>query len=277
MYKLTETTQYDVNPSAMINESFSKSYSRYADNQQQVPPDTATMICTSVSMLLLIGMFILTATRFKEEQVMWFVATGIAAALLGFFVYRYMKARNAYLANAGKPNTINTKRNEYIALFGNPEELGETALAADFQDTVKKLRDREQDEVRKNALKEIFDELTRKNNPDLPVCRLVTALPERFTQARARLYMKKEGDRYIFFDFNWSSPAGQIECTEDDIVSFGRFSDYPSSINNSGGKIRPESGIVEIAGEDGKSVYIDFIDEEFEKALKLLPKKKEKK
>jgi len=89
--------------------------------------------------------------------------------------------------------------------------------------------------------------------------------------------MKKDGDKFVFFDMNWASPIGQIECDEDDIISYGRFSTYPASINTSGSKIRPESGIVELAGENGKPVYIDFVDDEFEKALKLLPRRREKK
>ncbi|MBO4326042.1 MAG: hypothetical protein J5950_02075 [Clostridia bacterium] len=277
MIKVSDTNEYNVNPKNMIFDAFSTSYSRYADTQKEVPPDTATLVCTVISMVLLAGMFVLTAFRYESERVLWFAMTGVAFAILGFFVYRYMKQRNAYLQAAGKPNTINTKRAEFVGLFGNVEELDQTMLAGDFQDQVKRLRDREQDEVRKNALKAVFDDLTVINNPDLPVCRLVTTLPERFTQPRARLYMKKSGDKFVFFDINWANPVGQIECDEDDIISFGRFSSYPASINTSGGKIRPESGILEIANEGGTPVYLDFVDDEFEKALKLLPKRKEKK
>ena len=277
MINISDTKEYDVNPKNLVYDAFSTSYSRYADTQKEVPPDTATLICTIISMIMLAGMFILTATRYPEERVMWYVFTGLVAAVLGFFVYRYLKQRKAYLQAAGKPNTINTKRAEFVGLFGNVDELDNTTLAGDFQDQVKRLRDREQDEVRKNALKSVFDSLTAVNNPDLPVCRLITTLPERFTQSRTRLYMKKSGDKYIFFDINWASPIGQIECDEDDIVSFGRFSAYPASINTSGSKIRPESGILELAGNDGKSIFLDFVDDEFEKALKLLPKRKEKK
>lgn len=277
MVKITDTNEYDVNPKNMIYDAFASSYSRYADTQKEVPPDTATLICTIISMLMLAGMFVLTAFRYPSERVMWIIFTVLAAGLLGFFVFRYMKQRDAYMKAAGKPNTINAKRAEFVGLFGNADDLDVKTLAGDFQDQVKRLRDREQDEVRKNALKAVFDDLTVINNPDLPVCRLMTTFPERFTQSRARLYMKKQGDKYIFFDINWANPLGQIECDEDDIISFGRFSVYPSSINTSGSKIRPESGILELAGEGGKPVYIDFVDDEYEKALKLLPKRKEKK
>ena len=277
MIKVSETKEYDVNPKSMIYDSFAKSYARYADAQKEVPPDTVTMIFSVISLILLIGMFILTATRFTAEKALWYGASIVVAALTGYIVFRYLKRRDAYLKAAGKPNTINTKRAEFVALFGGDAELEETMLAGDFQDQVKRLRDRETDEVRKNALKNVFDDLTIKNNPDLPVCRLVTALPERFTQSRTRLYMKKDGDKFVFFDMNWASPIGQIECDEDDIISYGRFSTYPASINTSGSKIRPESGIVELAGENGKPVYIDFVDDEFEKALKLLPRRREKK
>ena len=277
MYKISETDQYNVEPKALLSESFSRSYSRYADTQEAVPPDTATLVCTVISMVMLVGMFLFTARSYASEAVLWYVLTGLAAAILIYVIYKYVKTRNAYLKAAGRPSTINEKRNEYFSLFGTEEELGEKVLAGDFQDQVKKLSLREQDEVLKNALKDVYDDLTRRNNPDLPVCRLITSVPQLFTQQRARLYMKKEGNEYVFFDFNWANPQGEIRCGEDDIVSFGRFSAYPSSVNTSGGKIRPDAGVLEIAGEDGKSLYLDFIDTEYDKALRYLPKKKEKK
>ena len=276
MYKIADTAQYDVNPKKMVYDSFASSYSRYADKQQEVPPDLATMVCTTVSMLILIAMFVLTAVRYSDQALIWYGLCAGAAAVIGLSVFKYIKTRNAYLQAAGKPNLINARRSEYVALFGGDEGLEEKQLAADFQDRVRKLKDKEQETVRKNALKDMFDSLTAVNNPDLPVCRLITALPERFTQPRVRLYFKKDGDNYILFDYNWDNPLGQIEFTEDDIVSYGLFSQYPASINTSGGKIRPESGILEVSGDKG-SVYFDFIGDEFEKALKLLPRRKEKK
>ena len=277
MYKISKTDQDSVQPKALLGESFSRSYSRYAETQEALPPDTATLVCTIISMVMLIWMFVLTSRSYTGEAALWYVFAALAAAIMGYSIYKYIKTRNAYLKAAGKPSTINDKRNEYFGLFGGEAELSEKVLAGDFQDQVKKLAVREQDEVVKNALKDVYDDLTRRNNPDLPVCRLITPLPELFSQPRARLYMKKDGDDFIFFDFNWANPQGEIRCTEDDIVSFGKFSAYPSSINTSGGKIRPESVIVEIAGEGEKPLYLDFVDTEFDKAVKLLPKKKEKK
>ena len=275
MYTTSDTKQYSVNPKEMINDAFSRSYSRYADTQKELPPDTVTMACSVVSMVLLVAMFALTAVRHKEEAAIW-IAFGVASlAALGLIVYRYLKTRSAYLKAAGKPDLINERRSRFLALFGDTAEQTEPMLAVDLQDQVRRLKEREQDEVRKNALKDLFDRLTLINNPDLPVCRLVTKLSERFIQPRARLYMKKEGSKFLFFDCSWSNPLGQIECGEDDIVSFGRFSAYPAAINTSGGKIRPESGILEISGENGP-LYLDFVDDEFEKALKYLPRRKEK-
>ncbi len=276
MIRLSETKQYNIAPAKMITDSFNSSYAKYASAQEAAPPDTATMICSMVSMAMLIAMFVLTAVRNPAEQAVWIAMSVAVVAAVGLILYRYFKARAEYLKAAGKPDLVSSKREEYAALFGNVREMPEEMLAGDFQDQVRRLRDREQDNVRKNALKEVFDGLTAVNNPDLPVCRLVTPLPELFSQPRTRLYMKKSGNTFIFYDFNWSAPQGQIECDEDDIVSYGRFSQYPASVNTSGGKIRPESGIVELNGENGP-VYVDFIEDEFEKALKLLPRRKEKK
>ncbi|MBO7406541.1 MAG: hypothetical protein J6V14_02835 [Clostridia bacterium] len=275
MYTTSDTKQYSVNPKEMINGAFNRSYSRFADTQKELPPDTVTMVCSVVSMVLLVAMFLLTAFRHPAEKAIWFAFSAATVGVIGFIIYKYMKTRSAYLKAAGKPDLINARRSEFLALFGETAEQTEPMLAVDLQDQVRRLKDREQDEVRKSALKDMFDRLTKINNPDLPVCRLVTKLNERFTQSRARLYMKKEGNSFIFFDCNWSNPLGQIECGEDDILSYGKFSAYPPAINTSGSKIRPESGILEIAGDNG-SIYLDFVDDEYEKALKVLPRRKEK-
>ena len=274
MYTTSDTKQYSVNPKEMIYDAFARSYSRFADSQKELPPDTVTMVCSVVSMVLLIGMFALTAIRTPAERAIWIAFSVATLAIIGLIVYKYLKARAAYLKAAGQPDLIAFRRTQFLALFGETAEQTEPMLAVDLQDQVRRLKDKEQDEVRKNALKDMFDRLTKINNPDLPVCRLVTRLPERFTQTRARLYMKKEGGKYVFFDCNWSNPIGQIECSEDDIKSFGKFSAYPPAINTSGSKIRPESGILELAGDNG-SIYLDFVDDEFEKAMKFLPKRKE--
>ena len=275
MYTTSDTKQYSVNPKEMINDAFNRSYSRYADTQKELPPDTVTMVCSVVSMVLLVGMFALTALRHREELAIWIAFSVAAVAVIFLIVYKYLKTRSAYLKAAGKPDLIVSRRNYFLSLFGETAEQTEPMLAVDLQDQVRRLKEREQDEVRKNALKDMFDRLTAINNPDLPVCRLITKLPERFTQPRTRLYMKKEGGKFLFFDYSWANPLGQIECDEDDIVSFGRFSAYPPAINTSGSKIRPECGIIELAGADG-SIYLDLVDDEYEKALKLLPRRKEK-
>ena len=108
------------------------------------------------------------------------------------------------------------------------------------------------------------------------MCKLITPLSEIFTQSRRRLYLKEDGKNLVFFDADWMNPAGEIVCVEDDVVSFGKFSQYPSSINAGGGKIRPDSVIVEIQ-DDANHIYIEFQDTEYERVKKIIPGRKEKK
>ena len=118
MYTTSDTKQYSVNPKEMINDAFSRSYSRYADTQKELPPDTVTMACSVVSMVLLVAMFALTAVRHKEEAAIW-IAFGVASlAALGLIL-----AASLLPAARGYTVPILTA---YFAVFG----LAAGAMAA---------------------------------------------------------------------------------------------------------------------------------------------------
>ena len=65
------------------------------------------------------------------------------------------------------------------------------------------------------------------------------------------------------------NPTGEITCDEKDILSYGRFSAYPASINTSGGKVKPDSFIVELDAGDGQKIYFEINGREDEKVKKL--------
>jgi len=276
MIKISETDQYTIAPRELLAQAFSSSYSRYADGQEEVPPDTATMVCTNISMVILIAIFALTAMRYESERFVWFGMCALVVGVIVIVMVKYFKTRAAYLKAAGKPSRVKEKEEAFYALFGGKDAIEESMSAGELYDDVRVHLGKQNDEVLNNALRNISEDLVRKNNPELPACRQITPLKERFTQSRTRCYFRKDGGDYVIFDQNWNDPVGQISFEEDDIVSYGLFSQYPASINKSGGKIRADSGVIELAGEDG-SVYFEFVGDEYEKALKLLPRRKEKK
>lgn len=274
MINVNKTSQYTVNPKGMISDAFESAYSRYAEVQVAAPPDTATMVCSVISLALICIMLAMTAVH-EDNSPLWFILAGVSLFGLVMVVKKYLEARKAYLAASGKPDTINTKRNEFFGLFG-ADELPTEMPASEFQSIVSPLLGKQYDTVSNNALRSIKEDLVTKNNPDLPMCKLITPMKEIFTQSRRRLYLKEDGKNFVFFDADWMNPIGEIICTEDDVVSFGKFSQYPASINACGGKIRPDSVIVEIQ-DDANHIYIEFQDTEYERVKKIIPGRKEKK
>lgn len=276
MIHIEETKQYNVYAQDMLSEAFERAYSRYADAQEAAPPDTATLIFSIISLLLVIGMLFLTAYRYKGEYT-WYLLMAIFAFLIGRMIFRYWKARKEYLKAAGKPSTIAQKKLAFFSLFGGLDAVPATATAAELQDKVRPLLGKQSDTIYNTAIRSVAEDLILVNNPELPLCKLITPLSETFTQPRQRLYMKSVDDQLIFFDAEWQSPKGQITCDLADVVSFGKFSQYASGINfATGGKIRQDAVILEIRDED-KHLFFEFAGQGYATIRKILPGKKEKK
>ena len=276
MIHVEETKQYNVRAQGVLSNAFERAYSRYADTQEAAPPDAATMIFSVISFVLVIAMLLLTAYNYPKETI-WYLLAGLFAFFIGRVVYRYILARKEYLKAAGKPSTISQKKVAFFNLFGGMEEIPEITTAADLQNRVRPLLGKQKDQIYNTALRTISEELVTVNNPNLPMCKLITPLKEVFTQSRQRFYFKEENGSLIFFDADWMNPKGQIQCDMNDVLSFGKYTNYTGSINSSvGGKIRSDAVILEIQGETG-SVYFEFHQDEYDTLRKRLPGKKEKK
>lgn len=275
MIQLQETKKYNINPRAVLSDAFTVSYSRFADTQQAAPPDTATMICSLISMVLVIAMLLLTISRYPDT--IWYVLTVAAAAGFAYILYRYFKARNEYLKASGKPSTINQKRKEFFDLFESTEPLPDSFSAAELLNRVRPLLGKQNDNIFNTALRSVSESMIRVNNPELPVCKLITPMKETFTNARQRFYFTEEDGVLLFFDAEWMQPKGQITASVQDLVSFGKFSQYSQSINSAGGgKIRQDAVILELQDE-AEHLYFEFAQSEYEMLRKKLPGKKEKK
>ncbi len=277
MIRVEETKQYHVRAQSYVSDAFEQAYSRYADTQVAAPPDTVSMVFSIVSMLLVIAMLALTVYFYPDEKLIWLAIIAVFVFLTGRIIFKHIKARKAYLDAAGKPSTISLKKNNFFALFGGIDAIPEVTTAADLQNRVRPLLGKQKDAIYNTALRSVSEDLVRINCPELPTCKLITPLAETFTQVRQRFFFKEESGSLIFFDCDWMNPKGQIVCDVNDIVSFGRYSQYTASINSAGGgKIRPDAVILEIQDES-QHVYFEFPQQEYDTIRKRLPGKKEKK
>lgn len=277
MIHFDDTKQYTVNPREMVASAFDSSYSRYSDTQVAPKPDKSTMVCSVISLVFIIFMFILTSMRYTQEKVLWFVLSIAMLVIIAYIIYKYWKKLQEYRKASGKPSTINAKRLEFYKLFVKEGEgLSAEMNASELQDIIRPHLSRQYDIVANTALRTISEELVTVNNPELPRCKNITQFEERFTQNRNRFYIKSQGGKYIFFDSDWQDPKGQIEFDESDLISYGKYSQYQGVSYQGSGKIRPDSIIIEMSYGEG-SAYFEAIDSDYEALKKMFPGRKEKK
>lgn len=277
MIKVSETKRYNIKPDTVISDAFETAYTRYAEEQPVTPPDLAMPVSTAVSMLLLFVLFLLTSLEYAEERFIWLLLSALCLAITGRSFYKYFVQNKKYKQAAGKPSVVKAKREGFYAFFKSKDnELPETLSAGDMLKMVSPIIGKQNDQVYNNALREMSEDLARINNPSFTMCKLVNPCGDIFNQARRRLYFKNEGSQLVFFDTDWMNPKGEIVCDEDDVVSFGEYSKYPSSINKSGNKIRQDAVILEIKDGDNH-VFFEFQSESYAEIKKAVSSRKERK
>ena len=276
MITIKDTERYNIKPMELVGNAFETAYTRYAEEQPIAPPDITMPVFTGISMVLLCILFILTAKEYPSEKTIWYVLGVVCLAFGAYSATKYIKKRGLYMKAAGKPSTIKIKRAKFFSLFTKEEDtLPESMLAGDMLKTVSPIIGKQNDQVNNNALREISEELVHINNPSYTLCKLINPVGQ-FDQGKKRMYFKEENGKYVFFDADWMKPKGEIVCEEDDIVSFGGFTKYSSSINTSGGKIRNDSIIVEVQDAENH-IYFEFQSDNLQQLRKTFSGKKEKK
>lgn len=274
------TSKYNVNPRYMISDTFEDGYKRFANEQVAAPPDKVALIATALSFILLIAILILTSFTYKDQFYVWLALAALCVILLLRSVMKYTKARKEYLKAAGKPTTISKKRKRFYSLFSDGENLSDlpnVMSAGEFLPIVARLMGKQEEQLYNGVLRTIHEKLAAINNPNLPMAKIITPFGDVFNQTKRRLYVVEEDNKLIFFDADWMNPKGEIVCDMENIVSFGRFSQYPSNINSAGGgKIKPDSVIIEIKDETNH-IYFEMVSDLYNYVKKMLPSKLEKK
>ncbi len=274
------TSKYNVNPRYMISDTFEDGYKRFANEQVAAPPDKVALIATALSFILLIAILILTSFNYKDQFYVWLALAALCVILLLRSVMKYTKARKEYLKAAGKPTTISKKRKRFYSLFSDGENLSDlpnVMSAGEFLPIVARLMGKQEEQLYNGVLRTIHEKLAAINNPNLPMAKIITPFGDVFNQTKRRLYVVEEDNKLIFFDADWMNPKGEIVCDMENLVSFGRFSQYPSNINSAGGgKIKPDSVIIEIKDETNH-IYFEMVSDLYNYVKKMLPSKLEKK
>ncbi|MBQ8165122.1 MAG: hypothetical protein IJZ94_04835 [Clostridia bacterium] len=278
MIQENKTRRYTVNPKSMIDAAFENAYTDGQDGPVATKPDLAVTITGVLSMLIVTGMYLLTFFEKSKSEKLWLILMAVCAAITLFIIYKYFKNLKAYKNYNSTDNSKHAKKMEFFALFG--DDLPEEMEAADFLKTVSPIATKPvvvQKPTFKASLFQLVNMLNTKNNPSDLLCKNMTVYGSVLTQARHRYYVKKENGTFVFYDQDFMNPAGELVCDEKDIVSYGRFSAYPSSINKSGGKVHQDSFVVEIDAGDGERIYFEINGRETEKVKKLFKGIKEAK
>lgn len=270
MLQEKETQRYKVNPKAMVDAAFENAYTDGQDGPAITKPDLTVTVFGVVSMVIMAGMYVATYISKGKNDNKWLICLAICAAITLYIVYKYLKNYKIYKNYHSKDNSKYAKKQEFISLFG--EDLPEEMNAIDFLEQISSLTTKSavvQSQTYKTGVLQLSNSLNSRNNPPDLLCKNMTTYGKYLTQTRHRYYIKKEDGMFIFYDQDFMNPTGEIVCEEKDVLSYGRFSAYPSSINTSGGKIRPDSFVVELDAGNGEKIYFEINGREDEKVKKL--------
>lgn len=273
-----ETRRYRIKPKDMIDAAFENAYTDGQDGPVITKPDLAVTITGVMSMLIMAGMYVATFIVKGKSDNWWLIFMAVCLAITLFIVYKYFKNLSAYKKYNSTDNSKHAKKIEFISLFGNdlPDEMD----AAEFLKVITPLAAKPsviQKQTFKLSLFQLANMLNSKNNPQDLLCKNITVYGSVLTQARHRYYIKRENNTFVFYDQDFMNPAGEIICDEKEVLSYGRFSAYPASINKSGGKVHQDSYVVEIDAGDGQKIYFEINGRESDKVKKLFKGIKEAK
>ena len=277
MITVSETKRYFVEPKKIVARAFEGAYISSLEKMPQAPPDYLSSIWGAASIFVVAILYYITAVQAAgkgEATALWYALSAVCVAIPVVVLLKLRKAHKAFRGASGGEEKKERKKTAFYQLI-KEDQLPEEMSAAEFTKQISPMLGRQADEINNNALRRIADYLGSCNNPSDIMCKLITPFGSVFTQAKRRLYLSVSEDTVTFYDTDFSAPLGEITCSMDDVVSFGPYSKYPQKINApGGGKIRPDSIIVEIQDEQNH-IYFEFQSQEADRLKKIFPSKKE--
>ena len=271
------TNRYVVCPEKLIENSFSSAYDSASDAPIITKPDLAVTIFSCISMVILVGMCLLTAFfESKKPEMIWLIIAGIAAFLTVRIVYKHFTALKTY-KNANSEGTKKFDfRSEYKGLF--PADLPAEMPAAEFTRVLAPMQNRQKKAMYNNAIRDLISKLNTKNNPNDILCKNISLYGELMTQPKKRYYIAGDEGKIVVYDSDFMDPKGELVCDPDDVLSFGSYANYPSKINGKGVKVGQDAIIIEIKTGDGEDdrLYLEAHANDYDRIKKLLGGKKER-
>ena len=268
-----ETKRYEVNPERVIESSFSGAFDNISDEPVVSPPEKSVLVTSILSMVLISGMCVLTFID-DRAQIVWLIVGILAFAVIGFIVFRYIKALKKYEKATSQGSQRFNYRQEYVSLF---PELPDRMSAGDLTKAIAPMQNKQRRDVYNNAIRDLVTKLNTVNNPNDILCRNLSTYGELFAQPRRRCYMKSEDSKIVIYDADFSAPKGELIIDPSDILSYGDPDsfEYISDIKQLGTKISSDAILIAIkTDEEGGRLYIESHANDLVKLKKILGKGK---
>ncbi len=266
-----ETKRYEVNTARMIEASFTDAYDASSDAPVVSPPEKSVMISSILSMVLIAAMCGL--TFYEVRSIPWLIIGILALGVIGFIVYRYIKALKKYEAANSAGSARFDYKNEYTSLF---PELPDRMNAYDFTKEISAMQNKQRRDVYNNAIRNLITKLNMVNNPQDVLCRNLTTYGELFSKLRKKCYLTVDDGKILVYDADFLDPRGELVIDTQDLLGYGDPATFPvADIKRSGTKISQDAVIIAIkTDEEGGVLYLESHTNDLEKLKKLLGKSK---
>ena len=271
-----ETDRYNVNAKRLIDDSFESAHTKTSVTVEASPPDNIVTISSVLSMVLVALMLLLTAKK-ETDSTIWLTLSILCIGVIAFIISKHVKSAKLYKESKKSPKTKvkDNKKKEFQELF-DYEGLTESYSALDLSRKVSSLLNKQTDPTYVTALRQMTERLSKVNNPTHILGKVITPIPDLFSQSKRRVYMAEKDDKIIIYDADFMHPLGELIADKDNILSFGEYQNYNKKIPNpGGGRIRQDSIIIEIQGDNEESIFFEFRNEDYFDIRKTLGSRKE--
>ncbi|MCR5694533.1 MAG: hypothetical protein K6G89_06130 [Clostridia bacterium] len=268
-----ETKRYEVSPERAIENSFSGAFDSISDEPVVSPPEKSVLVSSILSMLLISGMCTLTFVD-DRAQIVWLIVGILAFAVIGFIVFRYIKALKKYEKATSQGSQRFNYKQEYVSLF---PELPDRMNAGELTKAIAPMQNKQRRDVYNNAIRDLITKLNTVNNPSDVLCRNLSTYGNLFAQPRRRCYIKSEDSKIVIYDADFSAPRGELIIDPSDVLAYGEPDsfEYISEVKKTGNKISSDAILIAIkTDEEGGRLYIESHANDLLKLKKILGKSK---
>ena len=268
---VNETKKYTINPRETIERAFEGAYVSSIEKMPQSPPDYLTAIWGIVSILLIAGLYLITARRTnvaEESPVIWYSISAALVAISLFIGFKLIKNHKLFKNASGGENKKEVERKAFYELMEYSSQPAEIS-ATEYAKKISPMIGRQSKEIYNIGVRKIADYLGSVNNPSELSCKLLTPFGDVFNQSKKRFYMAVAQGEVSFTDFDFNAAKGEIVCAEEDVKSFGYFADYPAgTIAQNVGKIHSDAVLLEL--DDGENhLFFEFLPQDLATLKKI--------